>query len=135
MGRPRPDYSRFAAILTIDLPQRARRAHHRQHRPFYSRGRGQGTGGIYRRNSMNSIFRDHILKDKVAFITGGSSGICLGIAEAFAAQGAKLMLLGRSQDKLDAAVAGIESSGGTSSGRSEERRVGKECRSRWSPYH
>ena len=24
---------------------------------------------------------------------------------------------------------------GTGSGRSEERRVGKECRSRWSPYH
>jgi len=23
----------------------------------------------------------------------------------------------------------------TASGRSEERRVGKECRSRWSPYH
>src|SRR2546421_5212150 len=27
------------------------------------------------------------------------------------------------------------SAGGRSSGRSEERRVGKECRSRWSPYH
>src|SRR2546430_8651465 len=26
-------------------------------------------------------------------------------------------------------------SGTASSGRSEERRVGKECRSRWSPYH
>src|SRR5260370_28879431 len=25
--------------------------------------------------------------------------------------------------------------GGGASGRSEERRVGKECRSRWSPYH
>src|SRR3712207_8040486 len=25
--------------------------------------------------------------------------------------------------------------GGKASGRSEERRVGKECRSRWSPYH
>ena len=25
--------------------------------------------------------------------------------------------------------------GGISDGRSEERRVGKECRSRWSPYH
>src|SRR5690348_17444397 len=25
--------------------------------------------------------------------------------------------------------------GGTDSRRSEERRVGKECRSRWSPYH
>ena len=24
---------------------------------------------------------------------------------------------------------------GKDSGRSEERRVGKECRSRWSPYH
>ena len=24
---------------------------------------------------------------------------------------------------------------GTGKGRSEERRVGKECRSRWSPYH
>ena len=24
---------------------------------------------------------------------------------------------------------------GLSEGRSEERRVGKECRSRWSPYH
>ena len=25
--------------------------------------------------------------------------------------------------------------GGNNGGRSEERRVGKECRSRWSPYH
>jgi len=25
--------------------------------------------------------------------------------------------------------------GGLTGGRSEERRVGKECRSRWSPYH
>ena len=25
--------------------------------------------------------------------------------------------------------------GNTGTGRSEERRVGKECRSRWSPYH
>ena len=25
--------------------------------------------------------------------------------------------------------------GGRDEGRSEERRVGKECRSRWSPYH
>src|SRR2546427_8694957 len=27
------------------------------------------------------------------------------------------------------------SNGGEAIGRSEERRVGKECRSRWSPYH
>ena len=29
-------------------------------------------------------------------------------------------------------IAGIDEDG---RGRSEERRVGKECRSRWSPYH
>src|SRR5260370_32837712 len=33
-------------------------------------------------------------------------------------------------------TAGDDSSvGGDCEGRSEERRVGKECRSRWSPYH
>src|SRR3712207_5313841 len=30
---------------------------------------------------------------------------------------------------------GFEEDGGVITGRSEERRVGKECRSRWSPYH
>src|SRR2546421_8205855 len=29
----------------------------------------------------------------------------------------------------------IDDNAGLSRGRSEERRVGKECRSRWSPYH
>ena len=29
----------------------------------------------------------------------------------------------------------VEVSGGLAQLRSEERRVGKECRSRWSPYH
>ena len=36
------------------------------------------------------------------------------------------------------ATAQITTQGGvgyTATGRSEERRVGKECRSRWSPYH
>ena len=31
--------------------------------------------------------------------------------------------------------AGLQDSCLLSHGRSEERRVGKECRSRWSPYH
>ena len=35
-------------------------------------------------------------------------------------------------DKMDCTVAMIMHA---RSGRSEERRVGKECRSRWSPYH
>jgi len=51
-----------------------------------------------------SIFREGILKGKVAVITGGGSGINLRIAERFAEHGAKLVLAGRTQSKLDAAV-------------------------------
>ena len=34
-----------------------------------------------------------------------------------------------------AAATGVAAVAATSLSRSEERRVGKECRSRWSPYH
>ena len=49
-------------------------------------------------------------------------------------------LLGPSTNRALAMIAegiGPDQSGrfGTTNGRSEERRVGKECRSRWSPYH
>jgi NAD(P)-dependent dehydrogenase (short-subunit alcohol dehydrogenase family) len=46
------------------------------------------------------------------FVAGGTSGINLGIAEAFAAAGAKLAVLGRSQNKLDAAQQTLRKAGG-----------------------
>lgn len=64
----------------------------------------------------NSVFRDHLLRDKVAFVTGGGSGICQRIAERLAQQGAKVALTGRTQEKLDRAAAGIREAGGEASG-------------------
>lgn len=41
---------------------------------------------------------------KTVFVAGGTSGINLGIAKAFAAAGARLFVISRSQAKVDAAV-------------------------------
>jgi NAD(P)-dependent dehydrogenase (short-subunit alcohol dehydrogenase family) len=78
---------------------------------------------------MGAVFRDGLLQGKVAFITGGGSGINLRIAERFAAQGAKVGLMGRKQDKLDRAVGGIKASGGEALGVAGDVRNYEECQS------
>jgi NAD(P)-dependent dehydrogenase (short-subunit alcohol dehydrogenase family) len=47
------------------------------------------------------------LEGKIAVVTGASAGIGLGIAKAFAAEGAKVYITGRGQSELDKAVAEI----------------------------
>src|SRR3712207_5251751 len=104
------------------------------------------------------------LTGKRAVITGGDSGIGRAVAIAFAREGADVLIsyLDEHEDAQDTAkyveeagrkcvlVPGdladrahqktiipkaVEEFGKVDILRSEERRVGKECRSRWSPYH
>ena len=56
---------------------------------------------------MSSIFADGILKDHVAFVTGGGTGITGGVARALAEAGANVALLSRSMEHLEAAAKAI----------------------------
>ncbi len=47
-----------------------------------------------------SPFRSDILKGKVAFITGGGSGINFGVAKALASHGANIAMMGRREEVL-----------------------------------
>ncbi|TVS11496.1 MAG: SDR family oxidoreductase [Gammaproteobacteria bacterium] len=54
---------------------------------------------------LESTFRTGLLNGKTAFVAGGTSGINLGIAEAFARYGARVAVMSRKQQKVDDAVA------------------------------
>ena len=53
---------------------------------------------------VSQYFARDLFRDRTVFVTGGGSGINLGIARNFAALGANIALCGRTQERLDAAA-------------------------------
>jgi NAD(P)-dependent dehydrogenase (short-subunit alcohol dehydrogenase family) len=78
-------------------------------------------------SASKSVGRDVLPRDlfsrKTVFITGGGSGINLGIARTFAGLGANIGICGRSQARLDAAAAGLRELGAKVSATSADVRV------------
>jgi NAD(P)-dependent dehydrogenase (short-subunit alcohol dehydrogenase family) len=56
-------------------------------------------------------FTPNLLKGKTAYIAGGSSGINLGIAHGLAEAGARIAIISRKIEKVDAAVAELKAAG------------------------
>lgn len=65
---------------------------------------------------MTEIFLPGLLNEKAAFITGGGSGIGLTIASLLARHGARVVICGRKQERLDQAVSSIRACGGQAEG-------------------
>ncbi len=65
---------------------------------------------------MKQTFVPGVLDGKVAFIAGGTGGINLGIAFGLADAGARVAILSRKQDKVDAALAELAAAGHTAIG-------------------
>ena len=59
-----------------------------------------------------SVFRDDLFAGRTSFVTGGGSGICMGIAEALMRHGCNAVITSRKQIRLDEASATLESATG-----------------------
>ncbi len=67
---------------------------------------------LFKLQMNNSIFKDNLFANRVAFVTGGGTGITGGVARALAAHGASVALVSRKMENLAPAAERIESTGG-----------------------
>ena len=70
------------------------------------------------------IFADGILKDHVAFVTGGGTGITGGVARALAEAGANVALVSRRMEHLEPAANAINEARSSARGSSPTVREG-----------
>src|ERR1700676_530568 len=78
---------------------------------------------------QQGILPRDLFAGKTVFVTGGGSGINLGIARTFAGLGAKIGICGRSQERLDAAAAGLRELGAKVSATSADVRMADQVQS------
>jgi peroxisomal 2,4-dienoyl-CoA reductase len=74
------------------------------------------------------LFTDGILEGRVAFVTGGGTGITGGVARALAEAGARVALVSRSLDHLEPAAKAINDARGANSGIGEAFAVAADVR-------
>src|SRR3954470_9054494 len=60
---------------------------------------------------ITPVFLSNLLKNRVALITGGGTGICRGIALAFAAHGCDVAIISRKLEHLEATAADLRAQG------------------------
>ncbi len=81
------------------------------------------------KSSERDILPHDLFAGKTVFVTGGGSGINLGIARTFAELGANIGMCGRSQERLDAAAAGLGELGARVSATSADVRMPEQLQS------
>ena len=64
----------------------------------------------------DAIFRDGLLQGQVAIVTGGGTGIGLGISQLLAGLGAHIVLASRKAEHVEAAATQLRAAGGAASG-------------------
>lgn len=58
----------------------------------------------------SSVFKPNVLEGKCAFITGGATGICFGIAKAYLEHGCKVTIASRKIANIVSAVEALKKS-------------------------
>ena len=79
--------------------------------------------------AADQILPRNLFAGRTVFVTGGGSGINLGVACTFASLGAKIAICGRSQARLDEAAAGLRAQGGDVVAKSADVRVPEQLQS------
>merc|ERR1712080_659438 len=65
-----------------------------------------------RMTTQDSVFRKDIFRGKVAFVTGGGSGICKGVTRMLLEHGASAVILGRRKANIEDAAAELSKATG-----------------------